>query len=89
MTTTNDVNLPDFCEKLDYFRNNTLTDPQKTLLDKILSFAWNATATEEDLDSGFKACFDQDQARLILAYSPPGASDASGETVLIARLIMA
>jgi hypothetical protein len=70
MPEITDAQLTEFCEKLKVFRETTLTEPQRALLDAVLSFAWNATAPEESLMSGFDGCFEPNQAELILSYHP-------------------
>jgi hypothetical protein len=88
MSEITDAQLTEFCEKLKVFREKTLTARQRVLLDAILSIAWNATAPEESLESGFDGCFDPNQAKLILAYHPVGPVTATGAWVaMVPRVI--
>jgi hypothetical protein len=88
MSEITNAQLTEFCEKLEVFREKTLTAPQRVLLDAILSIAWNATAPEKSLESGFDGCFEPNQAKLILAYDPVGPVTAAGEWVaMMPRMI--
>jgi hypothetical protein len=87
MSEITNAQLTEFCEKLKVFREQTLTGPQLALLDAILSIAWNATAREESLESGFDGCFEPHQAKLILAYDPGPVTESGEWVAMIPRMI--
>lgn len=48
-----------------------LSEPQKALLNFSMKLAWVATATEEQLSSGFDESFTPEQAALVHDYHSP------------------
>lgn len=62
-----------FAEFWPEVQNHTesLSEPQKALLNSAIKLAWAATATEQQLSEGFDESFTPEQAALIRDYHAP------------------